>query len=158
MEFLQQHTQELVVAALAFSYITTTVVLFLRLRNYKQLSRLARGGNVEDHIMELERRTKDQAKEISSLQAQSDSIFEQLRRHPHVWELVRYNAFEDTGGELSFSLAMVDDYGTGFVLSAIHGREESRTYAKKIEGGKSRHTLSSEEKEALKSALQKTKP
>ena len=157
MELLQEYILELAVAVLALFYIITTVFFWFRLRNYKKLSRLVEGGNIEDHIMELEKRTKTQAAEIADLHAKADAFAEQLSLHPHVWELVRYNAFDDTGGELSFSLVLIDDHGNGFVLSAIHGREESRIYAKRIQKGKSQHTLSSEEQEALKSALKKAR-
>ena len=66
--------------------------------------------------------------------------------------VVRYDAFSDIGGRLSFSAAIVDDLGDGIVLSSIHARGESRTYAKGIVGGKSSITLTPEEQQALSSA------
>lgn len=66
--------------------------------------------------------------------------------------VVRYDAFGDMGGRLSFSAALVDDGGDGIVLSAIHARGESRTYAKGIVGGGSDVTLSPEEQQALAAA------
>ncbi|WP_295697778.1 DUF4446 family protein [Lapillicoccus sp.] len=66
--------------------------------------------------------------------------------------VVRYDAFGDMGGRLSFSCAVIDDEGDGLVLSAIHARGESRTYAKGIVGGTSTVTLSPEEQQALSSA------
>lgn len=66
--------------------------------------------------------------------------------------VVRYDAFGDMGGRLSFSAALVDDSGDGVVLSSIHARAESRTYAKGIVGGQSDVTLTPEEQEALAAA------
>lgn len=66
--------------------------------------------------------------------------------------VVRYDAFGDMGGRMSFSAAIVDDRGDGMVLSSIHARSESRTYAKGIVGGKSDVTLSPEERHALDAA------
>ncbi len=63
--------------------------------------------------------------------------------------VVRYDAFGDMGGRMSFSAAIIDDRGDGMVLSSIHARSESRTYAKGIVGGKSDVTLSPEERHAL---------
>lgn len=63
--------------------------------------------------------------------------------------LVRYNAFDDTGAELSFSLALMTDTGDGVVLTSLWGREEVRVYAKPLEGLNSRLALSSEEKQAV---------
>ncbi|MGE9809374.1 DUF4446 family protein [Janibacter sp. G1551] len=73
----------------------------------------------------------------------------QALRHVAV---VRYDAFGDMGGRLSFSAAVIDDAGDGFVLSALHGRGESRTYAKGIVGGTSDTTLTPEEQQALAAA------
>ncbi|MGB5953626.1 MAG: DUF4446 family protein [Ornithinimicrobium sp.] len=66
--------------------------------------------------------------------------------------VVRYDAFGDMGGRMSFSAAIIDDRGDGMVLSSIHARSESRTYAKGIVGGTSDVTLSPEERHALDAA------
>lgn len=66
--------------------------------------------------------------------------------------VVRYDAFADMGGRLSFSAAVVDDSGDGLVLSSIHARGESRTYAKGVVGGASDATLTPEEQQALAAA------
>jgi hypothetical protein len=66
--------------------------------------------------------------------------------------VVRFDAFGDMGGRLSFSAAIVDDAGDGLVLTAIHGRGETRSYAKGLVGGKAEHTLSPEETEAVMAA------
>jgi hypothetical protein len=67
--------------------------------------------------------------------------------------VVRYDAFEDMGGALSFSAALLDERGDGVVVSAINGRSETRTYAKAIEGGSSEHHLSAEEEAAITQAM-----
>jgi hypothetical protein len=67
--------------------------------------------------------------------------------------LLRYDAFEDVGGRLSFSCAMLDDRGSGVVLTSINGRQETRVYAKPIAEGRSSYNLSSEEEEAIRQAL-----
>ena len=73
----------------------------------------------------------------------------QALRHVAV---VRYDAFGDMGGRLSFSAAVVDDRGDGLVFSSIHARGESRTYAKGVVGGSSDATLTPEEQQALAAA------
>jgi len=67
--------------------------------------------------------------------------------------LLRYDAFEDVGGRLSFSCALLDDAGNGVVLTSINGRQETRVYAKQVSGGTSSHNLSLEEEEAIRRAL-----
>ncbi len=63
--------------------------------------------------------------------------------------VVRYDAFGDMGGHLSWSMALLDDSGDGVVLTSIHGRSDSRTYAKNIAGWSANQQLSPEEDEAV---------
>lgn len=67
--------------------------------------------------------------------------------------IVKYDAFPDVGGRLSFALAMLDESDSGFVLNAIHGREGCYTYVKEIVKGESYIVLGQEEKEALRQAV-----
>jgi len=64
--------------------------------------------------------------------------------------VVRYDAFGDMGGHLSWSMALLDDGGNGVVLTSIHGRSEARTYAKNINAWSCDQALSPEEEEAVK--------
>ncbi len=63
--------------------------------------------------------------------------------------MVRFDAFVDVGGEQSFALALLDDKGTGLVLSNIYGRQDSRMYVKEMVDGQSDKPLSDEEKNAV---------
>ena len=65
---------------------------------------------------------------------------------------VRFDAFDDVGGEQSFALALLDGNGSGLVLSSIYSRRESRIYAKQVSAGNASHTLSREEEEAIRQA------
>lgn len=66
--------------------------------------------------------------------------------------VVRYDAFADVAGQLSYSVALLDDAGDGVVLSGISGRNEMRTFAKPVQAGRSTHRLSPEEAEAVQRA------
>jgi len=72
--------------------------------------------------------------------------------------LVRFNPFEETGGNQSFALAMLDGHGDGFVVSSLHARAGTRVYAKAIVRGTAESALSDEESEALRLALAKPAP
>ena len=72
--------------------------------------------------------------------------------------LTRYDAFDDTGGHLSYSAAFLDEAGDGVVLSTLNGRAESRSYAKPVRGGRSDHNLSDEEQAAIAVAMGVTSP
>lgn len=64
----------------------------------------------------------------------------------------RYNAFNEQGNDLSFSIAIIDEQQTGIILSGIHNREETYLYAKPLDKGQSKYTLSPEEKAAISQA------
>ena len=66
---------------------------------------------------------------------------------------VRYDAFDDMGGRLSFSIALLDEHGDGTVITAMNGRVQTRTYAKPVTGGTSPHNLSEEEVQAIEQAM-----
>jgi uncharacterized protein YlxW (UPF0749 family) len=67
--------------------------------------------------------------------------------------LIRYDAFEDMGGHLSFSAALLDANGDGLVITSINGRQDTRCYAKPVESWVSKHNLSEEEEAAIRQAL-----
>ena len=67
--------------------------------------------------------------------------------------VVRFDAFEDMGGRLSFSAALLDASGDGVVITSINGRQDTRCYAKQVKAGRSAHNLSDEERQAIKDAL-----
>lgn len=71
--------------------------------------------------------------------------------------MVRYDAFDDMGGEQSFSVALLDAKANGIVVSGLSGREDSRVYAKPVARGRSSHTLSDEEIEAIAKAVEADK-
>lgn len=83
--------------------------------------------------------------EVAALRAEATSALKNLA-------VVRYDAFGDTGGQLSWSLALLDDHGDGTVLTSIHGRTEARTYAKTISGWTCEQPLSPEEADAISHA------
>jgi hypothetical protein len=68
--------------------------------------------------------------------------------------VVRFNPFQDSGGDQSFAIALLDQGGTGVVVSSLHGRAETRIFAKEVTNGRSKHSLSDEEQQAIRAALQ----
>jgi hypothetical protein len=67
--------------------------------------------------------------------------------------VVRFNPFADTGGDQSFAVALLDAEGNGVVLSSLHGRADTRIFAKPVQAGRSKHALSDEEQDAIRKAL-----
>lgn len=93
------------------------------------------------------------ARELDELSARSAMLEAAGRRAIQRVGLVRFNPFEDTGGNQSFALALTDASGTGFIVSSLHSRTGTRVYAKAVSEGRSEGALSAEETEALRVAL-----
>lgn len=83
--------------------------------------------------------------EVAALRAEGKDALRHLA-------VVRYDAFGDMGGHLSWSLALLDDGGNGVVVTSIHGRSDARTYAKSVLDWSSEQQLSPEELEAIEHA------
>ena len=118
------------------------------------LKKLGNGENIEEDLenyMYRVERVEKQNAEIKNLidviEANMDSCIQKIG-------IVRYNAFKDTGSDLSFALAMLDEKNNGVVLNGIYSREMSNIYAKPVENGKSTYTISEEEKEAIQKAIE----
>ena len=83
-------------------------------------------------------------------QKQLGELAEGSVRHVGV---VRFDAFEDMGGRLSFSAALLDGNGDGVVITSINGRQDTRCYAKRVTNAASVHNLTDEERQAIREAL-----
>jgi hypothetical protein len=98
------------------------------------------------------------AAEVDNLSARSAVLEAVGRRAVQRIGLVRFNPFEDTGGNQSFALALTDARGTGFILSSLHSRTGTRVYAKGVTDGMPDGALSDEERQALGLALTSAAP
>ena len=128
---------EAVLLAVALAVVALVVVGLVVL--------LRRSADVRRRVTALEQHRPAGDADLAALRTDLG----QALRHVAV---VRYDAFGDMGGRLSFSAAVIDDRGDGLVFSSIHARGESRTYAKGVVGGTSDATLTPEEQQALAAA------
>lgn len=103
-------------------------------------------------------RVRDVVKSVDSVGARTAVIERDIAGSFGRLGLVRFNPFEDTGGNQSFALALLDGRANGFVVSSLHSRAGTRLYAKAITGGASETALSDEESEALRQAMAKPAP
>lgn len=148
----------LVVIALAGVAVLAAVVVSLQIR----LSALRKAyasaldpARREDLFQAVERQAGDLSglrEDLHVVHANTERLRDLLRGTISRVGVVRYDAFEDMGGALSFSAALLDEHGNGMVISAINGRTETRTYAKAVVGHQSEHNLSAEEVQAIEQA------
>jgi hypothetical protein len=140
----------------------SVLALLLAVTALVRVARLRRGfagleGEGKNTVMDAVRRSvADTAALRAEMASARDDIVAARRdltdalRHVAV---VRYDAFGDMGGRLSFTAALLDDAGDGLVITSIHGRSEARTYAKGVKSGASEQSLSPEEQQAIDLAM-----
>ena len=147
-----------IVAGAALLCFLIVLILAMRLRKLRREYALLRGENGEERdIFAVLGRSM---RRLDATDKRLDALAQSLEREGATgryalqrFGIVRYNAFEEMGGNLSFSLAILDDHGDGLVLSSINGRTEARTYVKPIKRLSSEHNLSEEEREAVAAAV-----
>jgi uncharacterized protein DUF4446 len=131
------------------------VGLVRRLRTVDaRLRSLTRGdeGDLEDVLGAHLDRVHVLGQEVQRLNSRTARLESGAPRAFQRVGLVRFNPFEDTGGNQSFALALLDAAGNGWVLSSLHARSGTRVYAKAIREGRSEGALSDEEAAAIKQA------
>jgi hypothetical protein len=142
-----------VVLVLFIMNIVSLVKINKMKKKYNSFMEGSDGKTLEDTIISRFRQVDDlrtnqelQGKDIDALKVNILKTYQKFG-------LVKYDAFNEMGGQLSFSLAMLDKNNNGFLLNTVHNREGSYTYVKEITDGKSEINLSEEEERALNKAV-----
>lgn len=117
------------------------------------MKKLGNGKNIEEDLETYMYRVEKVEKQNGEITSYVKSLDEDLTRCIQKVGIVRYNAFKDTGSDLSFALALLDENDNGVVLNGIYSREMSNIYAKPVEHGKSNYTISEEEAQAIQKAV-----
>lgn len=120
----------------------------------KFMKKIGNGKNIEEdlenYMYRVERVERQNAEIISYCKNLDDEVAKCIQKVG----MVRYSAFKDTGSDLSFAVAMLDENNDGVVFNGIYSREMSNIYAKPVKNGVSEYTLSEEEKEAIRRAIE----
>ena len=111
------------------------------------------GKNLEELLEAYLDKIKFAEGKVSELASTCKKLEQYAQKSLQNVALLRFNAFENMGSDLSFAIALLDLNGDGVVLSSINSREEARVYAKPVSGGNSTHHLSREEVEAISKAM-----
>lgn len=125
-------------------------------RKYKLLNRGPSGADLEQILHQYASDVHKMEQKGNELVKEQEIIKEQVAESIQNIGLVRFNAFDNMGSDLSFSLALLDRRGDGTVLTGLYGRDETRIYAKPIRKGTSDYSLTEEELKAVKRTIEKT--
>lgn len=129
-----------------------TGILLWIYRFFKSLSKDVKTDNLTALLSQLAEKEEKNTKEIELFKSEIEGFEKISVSHMQKFGFVRFNPFNDMGGDHSFCVALLDGHQTGFVLTGLHTRERTRVYVKHIKRGKSEYDLSREEIKALESA------
>ena len=123
-------------------------------KNYQRfLDKFGKETNIEEDLKKYVDKVEAVDKENKELVEYCNNINKTVQKCIQKVGIVRYTAFNDIGSDLSFALALLDNENNGVVLNGIYSREMSNIYAKPVVNGESSYTLSEQEKEAIKKAV-----
>lgn len=128
------------------------VVLARLRRHYGALATGVAPGNLEALLTAHLARIDAAEAATARLERELRAGDEQRRRCLQRWALVKYDAFDNVGGAVSYVLALLDDHGDGVLLNSLYSREGSSSYAKQVDAGGSQTALTGEEQRALREA------
>ena len=147
----------------AFIFIIQKILILLliggnlekyrRKRNYSMFMRGKDGKNLEESILEKFAELDKISRVVKKNEENIRKIKKKIKKSYQKAGIVRYNAFQEMGGNLSFALTMLDDENSGWVFNAMHSRDACYTYIKEIVKGESYIELCEEEKESLERAI-----
>lgn len=139
---------------LVILYIINIIQVKRMRKNYNNfMKRIGQGENIQNTIEKYMNKVISVEKDNKEIEKYCRQLDNNIANCLQKVGIVRYSAFKDTGSDLSFALAILNEENTGVVLNGIYSREISNIYAKPVEKGKSTYTLSSEEQEAINKAI-----
>jgi hypothetical protein len=148
------------IGAVLLIFLVLLIALWVKLnklrKNYKSMLNGQGTMNIEQILMDIQDKGNKQAERTENMERSILQIQSKMKEMKSNIGIYRYNAFAEGGSDFSFSIAILDDHQSGVVITGIHNREQVYVYAKPMEQGQSKYTLSPEEKEAItRSGLKK---
>jgi len=128
----------------------TLVIIITNMFNF--LNKDKKPENIKqvlDLIKKMGAKIESLEKEIETLKEESNFAVKKVG-------MIRFNPFSKVGGDMSFSIALLDSNNSGAVITSLFSQQGNRVYGKPVENGVSEYTLSDEEKKAIEKAIQKT--
>lgn len=141
--------------------IITFIIMTVRYsglrRSYIKMLKGNGSANLEEVINQIHDQITTIQSQLAGLEQRVEHQEQQKKHMKSNIAVKRYNAYDQQGSDLSFSIAIVDDYKSGAVLTGLHSREQTFLYAKALNEGSSEYQLSPEEKAAINQAVNKEK-
>lgn len=158
MEFIRSDTFLIILFVMNIILVIISIIGNVRIKNIRKngkefMTKLGDGKDIKEDLDRYMNTVKNTEKEIKDVKKYCKDLSSQLESCTQKIGIVRYNAYKDTGSDLSFALALLDEKNNGVVLNGIYSREMSNIYAKPIIDGKSTYILTSQENDAIYQAI-----
>lgn len=158
IEFLRTDSCLILLAAMIIILFVGFIILLVnntKMNNkYKKfMKKIGNGKNIEEDLENFMYKVDRVEKQNAEIMNFCKGLDEDLSKCIQKVGIVRYSAFKDTGSDLSFAVALLDENNDGVVFNGIYSREMSNIYAKPVENGNSKYTLSNEELQAIDRAV-----
>ncbi|TES96945.1 DUF4446 family protein [Patescibacteria group bacterium] len=160
LSFIEENQSNLILILLIAGIALLVWVVYLQVRLYlaskrhRQILKGVKIGNLEEALLEQVKKIEKNSADIKELSEFAQEISDTADICIKKVALIRFNPFEDAGGDQSFAVEVLDTFDNGVIISSLHSRDGTRVYAKPITKGRTKHHLSDEEKAVLKKAIE----
>ena len=158
MSFLHSDLFLIIIFILNIVLLIWSIISNIRIRNIHNkdkifMEKLGDGKNIKEDLDNYMRRVSRSEEEIRKLSLYYKELDEKTKNCIQKVGIFRYNAYKDTGSDLSFAVCLLDEKNNGVVFKGIYSRDMSNIYAKPIENGLSKYKVTPEEQEAINRAM-----
>ena len=158
MSFLHSDLFLIIIFILNIILLIWSIISNIRIRNIHNkdkifMEKLGDGKNIKEDLDNYMRRVNTSEEEIRKLSLYYKELDDKTKNCLQKVGIVRYNAYKDTGSDLSFAVCLLDEKNDGVVFNGIYSRDMSNIYAKPIENGLSKYKVTPEEQEAINRAM-----
>ncbi len=158
MSFLHSDLFLIIILVLNLILLIWSIISNIRIKNIHNkdkifMEKLGDGKNIKEDLERYMRRVSTTEEEIRKLSLYYKELDNKTQKCIQKVGVVRYNAYKDTGSDLSFAVCLLDEHNDGVVFNGIYSRDMSNIYAKPIENGVSKYKVTPEEMEAIEKAI-----
>ena len=158
MSFLHSDLFLIIILVLNLILLIWSIISNIRIKNIHNkdkifMEKLGDGKNIKEDLGRYMRRVSTTEEEIRKLSLYYKELDNKNQKCIQKVGVVRYNAYKDTGSDLSFAVCLLDEHNDGVVFNGIYSRDMSNIYAKPIENGVSKYKVTPEEMAAIEKAI-----
>ena len=159
LDFFKSNISIIIILVINFVLFIAVIISNARIskmnkNNREFMQKLGTGKNISEDINSYMERIIALEEALSETHSYCKQLENKLKNCMQKIGIVRYNAYNDAGNDLSFAVALLDEKNNGIVFNGIYSREMSNIYAKPIVGGKCKYNMTKEENEALNKAVE----